>query len=358
MYVDRGMQTDPEPAELDDDQEPERTGPMPEWWKTYEMPHVRRIKMYVEWERRDKIKKEELKKKMEAGLVGPFATIVPTWLEERRERDRCRAAANDPKDAIEVKGKDEAVGAATFSPASDVSQVAPQTEEPTTAMSTSTVQLPPPPLPSQAAHTQENMRRFNDHKLQLSTLPPVPSFTNPTNSVTHPSAALSPTPTTPSIPQSPLAFGGSSHSYPGLSAATVASSPVKKMSLGDYKRRRSNLHTPAAEKTQSQATAPVSATLTLAAPSNPSAAEPFLPTTTIKADDLPSITAAPATGILEPSATAEPHPMNGILSTHPDPPATPAVSDPAPPTSPELSSVLSNLKALAGSMNRRDSAGS
>ena len=361
IYVDRGMQTDPEPAEPDEAQEPERTGPMPEWWKTYEMPHVRRIKMYIEWERRDKVKKEELKKKMEAGLVGPFATIVPTWLEERRERDRCRVEQQTAKEAIEAKEakeKEEAAGTAILSPSSDVSQVATQTEESTTATSTSTVQLPPPPLPSQATHAQESMRPFNEHKLQLSTLPPVPSFTNPTHPGTHVATALSPTPTTPSVPQSPLAYGGSSHSYPGLSVATVASSPVKKMSLGDYKRRRSNLNTPATEKTQSQATAPLSAIIAPAAPSNPSATEPSLPATTIKADDSPSITAAPPTGIFEPSATAELHPTNGDDSTHPAPPATPAVSHPAPPMSPELSSVLSNLQALAGSMTRRGSAGS
>jgi uncharacterized protein len=363
IYIDRGMQTDPEPTEPDESQEPERSGPMPEWWKTYEMPHVRRIKMYIEWEQRDKIKKEELKKKKEAGLVGPFATIVPTWLEERREKDRCRAEQQAAKEAKEAKEKEEAADAATMSPSSDASQVGTQTEESTTATLPSTVQLPPPPLPSQAAHTQKSMRPFSEHRLQLSTLPPVPSFANPTNSGTHSSTAFSPTPTTPSVPDSPFAYGGSTHSYPGLSATTVAPSPVKKkLSLGDYKIMKSNLNTPAVEKTQSQATATLSAIVPPAAPSNSSATGSSLPaTTTIKADDSPSITTAPPTGILDSSATAEPHPTSGdCRSTHPAPLAitTPAASTtPAPPMSPELSSVLSNLQALAGSMTRRDSAG-
>ncbi|ERF72410.1 hypothetical protein EPUS_06039 [Endocarpon pusillum Z07020] len=365
-YVDRGMQTDPEPKE-EETEEPERTGPQPEWFKTWQMPHVRRTKMYQEWERKDRIKWQELKKKVEAGLASPSATIVPTWLEERREEDKRRAERRAVKEA---KEKEEAAAAAIVSPFSVVSNSTSPTEESKPTIPASAIQLPPPPLPSQAAHTHQSVRSPNDHKLQLSSLPPVPTFTNPASSGAQSSTALSPTPTTPSVPQSPFAYGGASQSYPALSAGAVAPSPVKKkLSLGDYMSRRSNLVTPAAEKTQTQAMATTSPTPTSGAapdksiveqaPSNPLAADPTPPAAMANPVDPIKVEAQALDYVEGPVVTHRP--VTKDESAFVPPPALAAVPNQpsaAPSMPPALSSVLSNLHALAGHVARRDSAGS
>ena len=338
-YVDQGVQTDPEPEEPE---EPEPTGPIP-GWEDYELPQMRRRRMYMEWERKDRIKKEELIKKIKAGLVGPYATFVPTWLEERRAEDKRRAERRAAKEAA----------AATGSLSLDVSDSIHAAEECKPSIS-STVQLPPPPLPSQAAHTQQSVRPPNDYQFQLSILPPIPTSTNSASSTTQSSMAFSPTSTTPSVWQSPFTHGGSSHSYPGLSAGTVAPNPVKKkLSLGDYMSRRSNLTTPAVEKTQAQATgstvpAPVVGTVsaTVIAQQGPSSR----PAPLLKPDKSVKVEAKASSGAGG-SAVAE----SPLTEDDPASIAMPAQPSTAPSMSPELNSVLSNLQALAGNAARRDS---
>jgi uncharacterized protein len=108
-------------------------------------------------------------------------------------------------------------------------------------------------LPSQAAHSFTHLYPPNGQRLQLSTLPPVPSFSSATTSV-NPAPTASPIVKTPSGAQSTFSFPAASNSCTGLSASTVAPSPVKKkLSLGDYMSRMSNLATtPTVEKTHSQ----------------------------------------------------------------------------------------------------------
>ena len=123
-----------------------------------------------------------------------------------------------------------------------------------TITKTATVSIPVTLLPSQAAHSFTHLHPPNGQRLQLSTLPPVPSFSSAATPATTASTA-SPVVNTPSVVQSPFRFTGGSNSYHGLPAGIVAPSPVKKkLSLGDYMSRRSNLvTTPTIEKTQSQA---------------------------------------------------------------------------------------------------------
>jgi uncharacterized protein len=358
-YVDREMQTDPEPEEPEE-QEP--TGPAPGWENCFETPYMRRMRRYMEYERKDKIKKEELKKKIDAGLVSQFAEIVPTWVEERNEKDRLRAERR----AKEAKQTEEAA-AAIVSPSQGVSHPTDPNEEHKPVTLASTVQLPPPPPPSQAAHTQNKVSPPHSHKLQLSTLPPVPTFSTSTSSGVQASTALSPTPTTP-VPQSPFGYIGTSQSYPGLSAGAVAPSPVKKkLSLGDYMSRRSNLTTPAVEKTQAQATATAAAasvsstvqtiTSSQQAPSNAPVSESNLSTIMIRPGN--AITAeAEATGSIESSVIVDLPPAKDSNAAGPSAMTTATVpSSTGPPKPPELSSVLSNLQALAGSAARRGSSG-
>lgn len=367
-YVDKGIQTDPEPEEPKEEEGGPAFGPVEIWVAEWEPPILRRIRMYKEWEAKDKIKREELMRKIQAGQASPFATIVPTWLEERRARDKCRAE----RCAQEAKEKEDAAAAteATTSPTSDVSHSTNKIEEDKSAAPTSATQLPPHPMPSQAAHGQKSVNPPNNHKLQLSTLPPVPTFTHSASSAPHSSTAFSPISTTPSVPQSPFGYASlSSHSYPGLSAGSVGPSPVKKkLSLGDYMSRRSNLSTPTIEKTQAQATDSITAapgsdsipatTDAERAPNNPLAIEPGPPVAVVKPDE-PTIPEAKRPFDVERSVDFDPPPPKDEGS--PAPPATPpapAQPSSAAPMSPELSSVLSNLQALAGYAARRDSVGS
>ena len=112
-------------------------------------------------------------------------------------------------------------------------------------------------LPSQAAHSFTHLHPPNGQRLQLSTLPPVPSFPSAITSA-NPAPTPSPVVKTPSGAQPTFSFPAASNSCAGLSASTVAPSPVKKkLSLGDYMSRISNLATtPTVEKTHSQVLEP------------------------------------------------------------------------------------------------------
>ena len=105
-------------------------------------------------------------------------------------------------------------------------------------------------LPSRAAHSHAPLHPPNGQRLQIATLPPVPSFSGAVPPATSASLA-SPVVSTPLGAQPPFGFAAGFNSHHGV----VAPSPVKKkLSLGDYMSRRSNLATtPTIEKSQSQA---------------------------------------------------------------------------------------------------------
>lgn len=246
VYVDQAMQTEPE---LDVAEALEATPPLTvPCLKRYEHPHIRRIRRYQEWERKDKIKKEEMNHKIHAGLCPSSSSIVPSWLEERRLAQQ-RSVQRCQQDTASTREFEAEIPLQP--PTSHVRHSNRLAEVSKSEAPPLTVQLPPPPLPSQVAHTHHPKRASSGPKLQLSTVPPVPAFIQPHSSATPlgPTTSFS-TPTDPSIPPSPY----SNHTMPpqsqsGMVAGVIAPSPVKKkLSLGDYMSRRSNLNTPITEK--------------------------------------------------------------------------------------------------------------
>jgi uncharacterized protein len=224
----------------------------------------------------------------------------------------------------------------------------------------------PTPLPSQAAHSYAHLHPPNGQRLQLSTLPPVPSFSSAATPAT-PTATASPAMNTPSVAQSPFSFAAGSNSYHGLSAGTVAPGPVKKkLSLVDYMSRRSNLATtPTIEKTQSQAMEPATAAAQsqIAPPKVPPAAEQSqAPSSTMAKPSESFKEEASATGAAEGSAIADipmqdepvadplartvaaPQPIP-ITSNSSIPPPRPLATPPGV-IAPEVASVLSTLNAM------------
>lgn len=292
-------------------------------------------------------------------MISPYVRFVPTWLAERREKDRRRMErrANAPQ------GKED-VGAAvstTISPTSDVSHSTTQTEESKSATPVSVAGLSPygpspSPLPSQAAHTLSNVTRtVNNQRLQLSTLPPVPVFSSSAGPGIQAPTSFSPV-NTSSVPQSPVGHAGSSHSYPGLSAATVAPSPVKKkLSLGEYKSMRSNLNTPIVEKTATQAMGSAgAASISRAMPGSTGAEVTSSQALTTGNPNVSIQSEDKIMGDVEESLRIEQSPpSNGPVPTYPAPIIATAQSANGPSQPPQLSNVLSNLQALA----RRGSSG-
>ena len=119
----------------------------------------------------------------------------------------------------------------------------------------SPVQSPIYPLPSQAAHSHKQFKVPPAPKLQLSTLPPVPTF--PLAGVSS-IASTTPTVATPLTTQSPSAALPGPGLFPPISNVLTPSPAKKKMSLGDYMMARRNTSsgtTPSADKAQPQATA-------------------------------------------------------------------------------------------------------
>ena len=116
--------------------------------------------------------------------------------------------------------------------------------------------LPPPPLPSQAAHTAKAYHPpvpLNGQRLQITNMPPVSAVSS--NSGTGTPLAVTPTSTSSQSPVG-LTFANSlpplqtSNTSPTSGSALTAPSPVKKkLSLGDYMSRRNA--TPVTEKASS-----------------------------------------------------------------------------------------------------------
>ncbi|KAK5081535.1 SET domain-containing protein 3 [Lithohypha guttulata] len=101
----------------------------------------------------------------------------------------------------------------------------------------------PVPLPSQAAHTHKVHTVFKPPapRLNLSTLPPVPTFPSTSTS------ALSVATPSPSLAQSPNSLGLNSSNF--FAGNLVNPSPAKKkLSLSDYKSRKKESATPVPEK--------------------------------------------------------------------------------------------------------------
>ncbi|EXJ81112.1 hypothetical protein A1O3_07400 [Capronia epimyces CBS 606.96] len=104
------------------------------------------------------------------------------------------------------------------------------------------------PLPSQAAHTLPSFTPPSAPRLQLTTLPPVPTFPGSVSA----GAVTTPASTTSNTTQSPVLMSAVSSYYSLPANSVVTPSPArKKLSLGDYMSRRA-ASTPAVEKSQIQ----------------------------------------------------------------------------------------------------------
>lgn len=119
-------------------------------------------------------------------------------------------------------------------------------------ISTSSVSASPQaPLPSQAAHTHAVHGLFKTPapRLSLSTLPPVPMFSNATSATPGTASTLETSSAgTPSVVQSPGIYGASSALVFGQSSAVNPSPAKKKLSLGDYMSRRKESSMPSIER--------------------------------------------------------------------------------------------------------------
>lgn len=107
------------------------------------------------------------------------------------------------------------------------------------------------PMPSQAAHTHtvHSMFRTPAPRLSLSTLPPVPVFSSSMSSTTPGATSVTETPTvvTPAALQSPGIPGLPTASTSGSMSLVSPSPAKKKLSLGDYMKRKES-STPSAER--------------------------------------------------------------------------------------------------------------
>lgn len=156
--------------------------------------------------------------------------------------------ASAPVIMREVEMKDVSTG---LSPVSIKSAPLPS---PSTSSDTnpSPVTSPVYPLPSQAAHSQKPFKVPPVTKLQLSTLPPVPTFKTSGAIGTPSTTNTTPLGSTSASVQSPVAIPTLT---PGGTQTVTPSPAKKKLSLGDYMSRRNtnSAVTPSTEKTQAQA---------------------------------------------------------------------------------------------------------
>ena len=225
-YVDHSVQTDPDDTEQADSPPPKR--------RKFSTPNQRLLKRVLE--DRARFDQQRLE-----NSTNQFDSTPSPQLPS--------SAASKSSEDVEMKDAYGPNSSPRYSPtfgrrSSDSSSI----------LRSTTAGVSTPLLPSQAAHSFAHLHPPNGQRLQLSTLPPVPSFSNAATPAT-PISTASPAVSTPSVGQSPFSFGAGSNAYHGLSLGAVAPSPVKKkLSLGDYMSRRSNLATtPTIEKSQSQA---------------------------------------------------------------------------------------------------------
>lgn len=217
-YVDACIQTDPE--------EPDEIETPPRKRRKYMTPTQRLLRRVYE----DRMRYEQQRQETSPGTL----TGSPSPVNARAQSPFTQRADQD------VEMKDVSLSAKSSSAGSPV-----VTRSPLPSLFTNGSNSSPLPLPSQAAHTQRTYALPGTRRLQLNTLPPVPTFPTENGNV-----ATTPALGTPLTAHSPFSFGLGSNSYPGLSGSLVAPSPVKKkLSLADYKNRRSTIaSTPVIEK--------------------------------------------------------------------------------------------------------------
>ena len=215
-YIDACVQTDPE--EPDD--------PPPRKRRKYLTPTQRLLRRVYE----DRVRYEQQLN----GTSPVTASTPPSPVDIRSQSPLIQRTDCD------MEMKDVAISAKSSSAGSPI-----LTRSPLPSPSASASHSSPLPLPSQAAHSHRTFAPPDGRRLQLNTLPPVPTFpTDGNNVLTTPAVA------TPLTAHSPYSFGTGSNSYPGLTGSLSAPSPVKKkLSLADYKNRRSTIaSTPTTEK--------------------------------------------------------------------------------------------------------------
>lgn len=178
----------------------------------------------------------------------PTQRLLKTLMQQRVE---CQASLADQKAehashgecSADIEMKDATTSISTTS--STKSSPTLQDSSPTSDANTSQQG----PLPSQAAHTHtmHSLFRAPAPRLNLSTLPPVPVFTSTSSTTPGTSVTETPTAVTPSALQSPNLFGPLAVSTSGATPLVNPSPAKKKLSLGDYMRRKES-STPSVEK--------------------------------------------------------------------------------------------------------------
>ena len=225
-YVSIGIQTDPETPDIP------------------EMPPCKRRKFSTPTQRLLRRVLEDRARWEQQGLSqSPLHSPVNVGHE---------VSAYQPKISDDVEMKD----APASSQAPNAPQLATMSPVEASNMSTSTAISPPLSMPSQAAHSHKSHTVPSaNQKLHLSTLPPVPSFAGPSSAPLTTPASASTNVVTPSTAQSPMSFATGATSFPGFASGGMTSpSPArKKLSLGDYTRRRTLAATPSTGKMQAQA---------------------------------------------------------------------------------------------------------
>ena len=233
VYVDVAIQTD---------EEVETTNMPPPKRRRFLTPNQRLMQRLIA----DKARYDQRCALAQSQAANSEEPSVPTRLKSSPSHGSAESKDAEISDSPPAK-RDVGVGSSPISTRSPVTSTSSTTSSPVYEMS-------PPYNPSRAAHSYKNLQPVNGQRLQLLSLPPVPAFPNVHIPTTPASATATPSSTTPSIAQSPFSLSTGSASYPGLSAMTAPSPVKKKLSLGDYRARRSTMATtPAAEKTESQA---------------------------------------------------------------------------------------------------------
>lgn len=234
-YVNKSVQTDPEEVDVLDMPSSKR--------RKFSTPTQRLLRRVLE----DRAKFEHLLKAPEPQSPPASTSPVQPPPAEQRKAD------------IDVEMTDVSVSALSDNTQSPVSVISPG--DFSKAPEEVSPSAPPFSMPSQAAHSQKTHTVPAGQKLHLSSLPPVPSFSNvsPGSNLTSNTAAMSAT--TPANAQSPMSFAVGATSFPGLSSTGITSpTPVrKKLSLGDYMSRRNLAAVPVVEKSEKPANVTIGA---------------------------------------------------------------------------------------------------
>ncbi len=185
-------------------------------------------------------------------FVTPTQRLLRKVFADRaRHEQQCKMALSPPGPGVGSKDVEMRDVASGLSPVSVKSAPLPSPSSSSDANTgPSPVQSPVYPLPSQAAHSHKHFKVPPAPKLQLSTLPPVPTFSSVG---TFSTPSTTPILTTPLTTQSPPTASGLGL-FPPASNVMTPSPAKKKMSLGDYMSRRNTNtgSTPTVERPSSQ----------------------------------------------------------------------------------------------------------